>query len=79
MPKAKDDEIIYCAFCGGHGRIPPTTGTICPACGGAGKFSAPKWVYCSACSGYGVDRSQRGDRKPCPACGGKGKVCPKEL
>lgn len=83
MSEAKENEILWCKFCGGSGRYGLNKEKICPACGGVGKFLAPdKWVWCSCCRGSGVDPrtpNTETQKRPCPACGGKGRIRPREV
>ena len=83
MPEVKNDELIWCAFCKGHGRIGINKEKICPTCDGVGKFLAPnKWIWCSVCKGSGVDPlsyNTEQQKQQCPTCGGKGRVRPSTL
>lgn len=84
MAEAKNEEVLWCAFCNGSGRYGLNKEKICPACSGVGKSLAPeKWVWCSFCGGSGKDPRGRSANnplqsanppEPCPACGGRGRA-----
>lgn len=63
---------VRCAFCGGHGQMPPRSHMTCWVCGGRGLVSVrPPVQTCPDCQGRG--------RRPCqslycPRCRGVGVI-----